>query len=274
MKKNLRTLKVFMISAFILVGILAGFAYAVLNGQPDIESDYPYVGLVTNALTTPGGVNVCSCVAISETILVTSAHCFQQGETVSVTFDPEVDPRNPFAVTWFEGAFYPDDDFCIGCAPGLPGFDTHDVAVIFLYNEAYLSDYAELPSEGLNDSLGLRTEVTTVGYGVTHFIRGGGPPAWGFPDGVVFTRYFAPVELVTSKHKHQSEYIKLSGNPAQGKGGSCFGDSGGPNLLGGTDIILGLTAYGANHMCAGVGYANRIDTDYALEFINSFLPSP
>ena len=265
-----------MISAFILLGMLAGFAYAVLNGQPDIDSDYPYVGLVTDFFT--GGVNVCSCVAISETILVTSAHCFQPEEMVFVTFDPEVDPTvsDPWdAYDWHVGTFYPHHDFCLGCGPGLPGFDTRDVAVIVLFEPVVdLDTYGILPEEGLNDSLGMRTEVTTVGYGVTHFIRGGGPPAWGFPDGVVFTRYFAPVELVTSKHKHQSEYIKLSGNPAQGKGGSCFGDSGGPNLLGGTDIILGLTAYGANHMCAGVGYANRIATDYALESINSFLPSP
>jgi len=53
--------------------------YAVINGQPD-NNDHPYVGLVTNFFT--GGIDVCSCVAISDTILVTSAHCFEAEETV------------------------------------------------------------------------------------------------------------------------------------------------------------------------------------------------
>jgi secreted trypsin-like serine protease len=63
----------------------------------------------------------------------------------------------------------------------------------------------------------------------------------------------------------------ITANPAQGKGGFCFGDSGGPNLLGDTNTILAITSYGADPICAGVGYSNRIDTEYALEFINSFL---
>ncbi len=53
--------------------------------------------------------------------------------------------------------------------------------------------------------------------------------------------------------------------------GFCFGDSGGPNLLGNTNTILAVISYGANIMCPGIGYSNRIDTQYALEFINSFL---
>jgi hypothetical protein len=271
MKSKMKRIKNILLVVTILAVIsgTAWIAHAVINGQPD-DDNHPYVGLVTDFFT--GGVNVCSCVAISETILITSAHCFQDEETVFVTFDPAVDPGDPFAVTWYVGTFYLHDEFCIGCGAGLPGFDTHDVAVIELFGDGVdLSRYAILPGEGVNDTLAMRTEVTTVGYGVTHFIRGGGQPVWGFPEGG-FTRHFAPVQLIASKHKHQNEYIKLSGNPAKGKGKFCFGDSGGPNLLSGTDTILALTAYGANHMCAGVGYANRIDTYYALEFIRSYLP--
>lgn len=245
----------------------AWVAYAVINGQPD-NNNHPYVGLVTNFFT--GGIDVCSCVAISDTILVTSAHCFDDEEIVFVTFDPVVDPNNPFEVTWSVGIFYPHNGYCLGCGPGLPGFDTHDIAVIELMEPVDLDGYATLPDEGMNDALPMGTEVTTVGYGVTHFIRGGGQPAWGFPEGG-FTRHYASTNLIASEHKHQDEYIKLSGNPSQEKGKFCFGDSGGPNILGDTDVILALTAYGANHMCAGVGYANRIDNEYALEFIYSFL---
>jgi hypothetical protein len=84
------------------------------------------------------------------------------------------------------------------------------------------------------------------------------------------TRYYVPAELVASKHVHSDEYIKLTANPAQGKGGTCFGDSGGPDLLGGTNIILAVNSYVTNVNCTGVTYSNRIDLDWAPEFIEGF----
>jgi len=56
-----------------------------------------------------------------------------------------------------------------------------------------------------------------------------------------------------------------------GKGGTTFGDSGGPVLLAGTNTILAVNSFVTNYNCDGVTYSNRIDT-YALEWINSFLP--
>ena len=35
------------------------------------------------------------------------------------------------------------------------------------------------------------------------------------------------------------------------------------------NVVVGLTSYG-NLSCAGVGYSQRVDLDYVLEFINSF----
>ena len=84
------------------------------------------------------------------------------------------------------------------------------------------------------------------------------------------TRYYAPTKLVASNHVHSDEYIKLTANPAQGKGGTCFGDSGGPDLRGRTNIIVAVNSYVTNMNCTGVTYSNRIDTEYALEFINEF----
>jgi hypothetical protein len=60
-------------------------------------------------------------------------------------------------------------------------------------------------------------------------------------------------------------------NPGGGSGGTCFGDSGGPDLLGDTDIVLGVNSYVTNVNCAGVGYSFRIDTPEVLAWINSFL---
>lgn len=235
-----------------------GIAYAITNGQPD-GNTHPYVGLIY------GPPWLCSGAAISEDVLVTAAHCFDEpGQTVHVTFDPEP----PFS--WHTGVWHPHPEFCLGCGPGLPGTDTHDVAVVVLDEAVYMDEYAELPTEGLVDMLPMMTDVTVVGYGIHGWIRGGGDP-FTEPDWDV-TRYYALTKLVTSKHVHSNEYIKLTANPAQGKGGVCFGDSGGPNLLGGTDIILAINCYGTNYNCTGVTYSNRIDTPYALEFITSFLP--
>ena len=86
----------------------------------------------------------------------------------------------------------------------------------------------------------------------------------------LFTRYYAPSRLIQSNHKQSVEFIKLSANPAKGKGGTCFGDSGGPDLLGGTNTILAVNSYVTNGNCAGVTYSNRVDSSLVLEFINSF----
>ena len=64
--------------------------------------------------------------------------------------------------------------------------------------------------------------------------------------------------------------ITTTANPAQGKGGGfCFGDSGGPDVLSGTDIVLALDSYVTNGNCAGVTYAHRVDLADFLAFINS-----
>ena len=43
------------------------------------------------------------------------------------------------------------------------------------------------------------------------------------------------------------------------RGGSCFGDSGGPILYDSTDVILGVNSFVVNGQCAGVGFAYRTD---------------
>ena len=249
-----------LIFGFIVSG---GNAIAIIGGEPDGEN-HPYVAAVGGEVN--GEMMLCSGAAISSTLLVTAAHCFgQPGQPVLVTFDPD-GPLDPTAVIHV-GFWHPHPGFCLGCAPGLPGVDTHDVAIVELVQPVILSRYAELPTEGLVDSLQMRTKITVVGYGMIGFIVGNGPPK---PFSLI-QRYFGTAELIKSNHVHSDEYMKITGNLAQGKANDCFGDSGGPNLLGSTDTILGITSYGSNAMCAGVGYSNRIDTWYALEFIYDFL---
>jgi hypothetical protein len=248
--------------AVLLTFAVAGTASAITNGQPD-GNDHPYIGMAIGP-ATGGGFWVCSAAAITPTVVVTAAHCFE-GPDVLVSFAEE--PLLGGLAAFLPGTWTPHPDFCIGCSGGLPGFDTHDVAVIVMDDPLTLGSYAALPTAGIVDTLSNKTAVDSVGYGV-QFDQGGGPR---YPEDGAFTRYYAPTQLVASKHVHSNEYIKLTANPAMGKGGTCFGDSGGPNLLGGTNIIIAVNSYVPNGNCAGVTYSNRIDT-YALDFINTFLP--
>ncbi len=259
MKRNRKVLIPIILVLAGLLGI-AVTSHAITNGQPDGQR-HPFVGAVHN------GEVFCSGSAISPNIFVTAAHCFRySGERVWVTFDPE-----PFAPgnepVYYTGTWYPHPDFCLGCGPGIPRTDTNDVAVVVLDKKVNLGYYAELPVEGLVDTLAMGTEVTLVGYGAQLYISGGGPrqPVY------LRTRYYTTALLIACEDTLSEEYIKVTENPAQGKGGTCFGDSGGPALLGDTRIIPAICTFGSNSNCTGVGYYNRIDTERILNFIRQYL---
>lgn len=237
----------------------------VTNGEPD-GNRHPYVGVAIQFIPDmPGFITVCSGSALSADVFLTAAHCFDPALPVFVSY--KSGPPFSLANDFTQGVFHPHPDWCLACSPGLPGFDTHDVAVITLNEPANPGAFAQLPAVGLVDTLPMKTEVDLVGYGVQGFVRGGGPPQQIF----LFTRYFAPSLLIQSNNVQSDEFIKLTANPSKGKGGTCFGDSGGPDLLGGTNIVLAVNSYGTNSNCAGVTYSNRVDLPDILEFINTFL---
>jgi hypothetical protein len=250
--------------ALLTLVLVVAPAGAIINGQPDGDG-HPYVGLVLSPVED--GFFFCSGALISPTIFITAAHCFEEpGQQVYLTFDPQGafgQTFEDFPERLLTGTWVPDPNFCIGCAPGLPGFDTHDVAVVVLDEPVFLDRYAELPTEGLVDTLTKGAQVESVGYGLQVREK-------KLTDELL-TRYVGISTISRSHGRISEEFLKLSANPSQGKGGICFGDSGGPNLLRGTDTILSINSFVTNGNCAGVTYSYRIDTPEALAFIGQFL---
>lgn len=257
----------------LVVGLVLGFGggtKAITNGEPDGDG-HPYVGMVV--FDVGGGPAWrCSGSLISPTVVVTCGHCTDGADAARVWFETDLtaNPEYPFGgTTSVEGTPYTHPDFCMGCRQGLPGFAYHDVGVVVLDEPVIMDEYAELPEAGLVDTLRVMTDVELVGYGV-QWQEGTGMSPYNRWRGTRM-RHFAPAKLVASKHVQSDEFITITLNPAQGKGGSCFGDNGGPNILGGTNTVLAVSSYVTNPNCKGIGYSNRIDTPAALEFINSYM---
>jgi hypothetical protein len=249
----------------------AGTAVAITNGQPD-DGRHPYVGLIVfDVGGTPS--HRCSGALLSPILVLTAGHCTDGTTAAREWFDEVVEgnPEYPFSgATSYDGTPYTHPDFCMECESGLPGFAYRDVGVVVLSEPVPLSvinESAELPTQGQVDALRNKTAIDVVGYGVQEQLHGGGPPVWAG----LRVRLYAPTELVSGRFAHSYEFMRLALNPGGGSGGVCFGDSGGPDLLGDTDVVLAVNSYVTNANCSGVGYSSRVDIPEVLSWIHSFL---
>jgi hypothetical protein len=192
-----------------------------------------------------------------------------------VSFDPNVANTPPDQRVFSYGSFYGDP----GYDPNLPNSkdpDSHDVGIVVFSTagcalcagpvpaSATQGRYGSLPSAGLVDTLPMNTQVQVVGFGVQDLLHGGGQKPQPDPATAGF-RLSAPSELIASNTQTSSRFIRLH----QNQGGVCFGDSGGPDLLGSSSIVLALNSYVSNDVCSGLAYSYRVDTPGALGWIRA-----
>lgn len=270
--------------ALALVLSLTGIVLAITNGEPD-NGRHPYVGLLVFDVApgTPGWR--CSGALIAPNVVLTAGHCTDGAVAAriwmyeDVTYAAVPFPLYPYGGPGsgaVEGVPHTNPYYGVnnpyGGGNGLPAFSYRDVGVVVLDEPIYLDEYAALPAAGLVDTLASKTAVDFVGYGVQEQIKTypGQPPRARWTG--LRVRMYAPSELVSGKFVHSAEYLRLALNPGGGSGGTCFGDSGGPDLLGGTNTVLGVNSYVTNVNCSGVGYSARVDVPEILKWIDGFMP--
>ena len=267
------------ILTLVLVFSLAGAAGAITDGELDGDG-HPMVVLLR--MDTEFGPSYrCSATLLSPTVVLTAGHCTsnfgyieEEGDYVAMRVFTESDVQNGDntyptcdggncveAAEWYTHPLYTTAPFYF-----------HDVGVVILDEPIYLDEYGVLPEVDQLDVLKTKrgkqdTTFTAVGYGLQA----------SFPDAVAWKVVAEKVRMVAYPKLIQINTPGFTGDFSlllsnnHSTGGTCFGDSGGPNFLNDSLTVAGVTSYGLNGNCAGTGGVFRMDRQDVLEFVSPFL---
>jgi hypothetical protein len=244
---------------------------AITYGFVDTNNIYSNTGAFI--VKSPSGqiYPLCSGTLITPDVFLTASHCTQYftdvlvplGYTAYVSFDNLIPSGSQtsrrtrlIAVTY---------------AVTNPNYnqrqsDSGDIGVLILQSNARGITPATLPSCGLLSQLAAQNLLqsalfTAAGYGLQNRVVGGGPPY--FEDANPVPRMYS----FSSFNALSPGYLRLSQNPATGDGGTCYGDSGGPNFLtlDGQQILVAVTTTG-DTACRATNVDYRLDTASAQAF--------
>jgi secreted trypsin-like serine protease len=302
----MRRLALPLVSALALMILTAAPASAITYGEPD-AGEHPYVGFMIYFDPTEPGWFSCSGSLLDAGTFLTAAHCTYgvgtdgevvldaEGEVVTsggtdvwVTFD-----ESDVLAGWPEREDYPTEEalyearsawleanpnYIQGTAIPHPDYDefsgfpvNYDVGVVELDESASITTFAELAPLGTAETLAAKPRnrnsalVENVGYGIQS----------------VQPR---PMEE-ESRYKSTSRIVEVGGsitrggnlhtlnNPSSvgGRGGTCFGDSGGPVLVNNTNQVIAVVSFGFSSTCHGADYSWRVDTQDSYDFLSQYL---
>jgi len=210
----------------------------------------------------------CSGTLIAPKLVLTAGHCAgEPGEFSALRIfaesDVQHDPTYPFsggpntvdATEWHAHPLFTERAFFL-----------HDVGVVLLSKAVKLAagQYGKLPGQDRLDALkpSSATVFTAVGYGLQEINP--------VKIEALKIRMFAEPHLIQINDGIVGDFSLLLSNNAS-TGGTCFGDSGGPNYVGSSNVIGGVTSFGLNGNCAGTGGVFRLDRKNVLDFVGRYL---
>jgi hypothetical protein len=266
-----------------LAGLAVAPAAAITNGSPD-GNNHPFVGLMTAHAANGDYLWRCSGTLLNAHVFVTAGHCTEAPAASAVIFfdtGPIIpDPNFTLTTRSCAGiAGYPcgGPNSYTGAIHTHPQFDPnafflHDLGVVVLGGAGFNpGSFGALPRLNSLDALhpGRGTTFTSVGYGLQA----------SFPDAAARKDIAIRQRMVAFPWLHQINggivgdfALLLSNNAASG--GTCFGDSGGPNFVGRSHVLAGVTSFGLNATCGGTGGVYRVDKSDDLNWLATFGVAP
>jgi secreted trypsin-like serine protease len=265
----MRRLTTALLLTLALVFGAVGAAGAVTDGELDGDG-HPYVGLMVAQDGDGNPLWRCSGTLISSRVFLTAGHCTESpAASAEIWFDADVESGVP-------DNGYPYDGDVSGTTHTHPQYDPnafylYDLGVVVLDKPMKMKKYGALPGLDVLDRMATRRgkqdlSFTAVGYGLQQ----------SFPDAAAWKEHNQKVRMVSHPELVQINTgltgegsLLLSNN--SNTGGTCFGDSGGPNFIGDSNVVGGVTSFGMNGTCSGTGGVYRVDRADDLAWLATFL---
>ena len=245
---------------------------AITYGFVDANNTYSNTGaFIVKSPTTGQIFPICSGTMITANVFLTASHCTayytQQLAPLGVGAYVSLDKSIPFGdLTTNKTKLLAVSNIVTNPNFNQAQSDSGDIGALILTNSVPGVTPATLPTCGLLDHLasqnGLKdARFTAVGYGVQNRVVGGGVPY--FQDLNPIPRMYA----FSGFNSLNRGYIRLSQNPATGNGGTCSGDSGGPDFLtvNSVQTLAAITITG-DSVCRSTNVDYRTDTASAQAF--------
>ena len=259
-----------------------GPASASTGGTEDTANRYSGVALI--AFYDGGSRYRCSATLVSPTVLLTAAHCTDGVDGLTaVTFEPLIAKEAPSGLpeasdkpAGYTSAEITSAGYLAGTSHTHPEYSDftdmanwNDVGVIVLEEPATGVAITEIAAVGTLDRIPRRdlrkTLFRAVGYG-TEVRKATSGPQNPTPMSYPIVRRYVDMP----GQKLTPQILQTNGNEHDnaGTGGTCFGDSGGPLLLGGK--IVGVTSYGYTSNCRYIDGYQRVDIAVAQDWLATF----